>query len=138
MEHAEPTRGRLTLDADVATAAAISPRHLAWRRFRRDRLAVASGIFLVFVLFACFPGAKLYGLLVGHGPNDLFPYAVSVGQKPVGPFTRVYAAPQTADENPFAFEHTPPRDKTTTLLVVGADSQIGRDELLRVLYDGSV
>src|SRR5215216_4988975 len=97
MEHAEPATGLLTAEADAATAAPMSPRRLAWRRLRRDRVALASGVFLVFVLFACFPGAKLYGRLIGHGPNDLFPYAVSIAQKPVGPFTRVYAAPQ--DDN---------------------------------------
>src|SRR5215218_8685591 len=138
MEHAEPATGRLTAEADVATAAPMSPRRLAWRRFRRDRVALASGVFLVFVLFACFPGANLYGRLIGHGPNDLFPYAVSLSQKPVGPFARVYAAPQTADDDPYQFEHTPPRDKTKTLLVLGADSQLGRDELMRVLYGGRV
>src|SRR5215216_7161599 len=100
MEHAEPATGRLTAEADVATAAPMSPRRLAWRRLRRDRVALASGVFLVFVLFMCFPGAKLYERLIGHGPNDLFPYAVSVvGQKPVGPLARVYAAPQTADDD---------------------------------------
>jgi peptide/nickel transport system permease protein len=138
MEHAEPTTRLPAADADVASAGAASPWRLAWRRFRRDRVALASGVFLVFVLFACFPGAKLYGRLIGHGPNDLFPYAVSLSQKPVGPFARVYAAPQTADDDPYQFEHTPPRDKTKTLLVLGADSQLGRDELMRVLYGGRV
>ncbi|MFZ1879389.1 MAG: hypothetical protein WAU41_04410, partial [Gaiellaceae bacterium] len=50
---------------------------LAWRRFKRDRVAVACGAFLIFLLFAVGPGAPLYGKLVGHGPNDFFPYAVS-------------------------------------------------------------
>src|SRR5215212_1680594 len=138
MEHAEPTTRLPAADADVASAGAASPWRLAWRRLRRDRVALASGVFLLFVLFACFPGAKLYGRIIGHGPNDLFPYAVSVSLKPVGPFTRVFAAPQTADEDPYQFEHTPPRDKTKTLLVLGADSQLGRDELMRVLYGGRV
>ena len=123
---------------EPAAPAAVSPRVLAWRRFKRDRLAVASGIFLALLLFVCFPGAKLYEQLIGHGPNDLFPYAVSVGLKPVGPFSSVYAAPQTADEDAFAFEQTPPRDAAKTFLVLGADSQLGRDELVRLLYGGRV
>ena len=118
---------------------AESPRRLAWRRLKRDRLALASGVFLACLLFMCFPGAKLYERAVGHGPNDLFPYAVSVaGQKPVGPFTRVYSAPQTADDDPFQLKHTPPRDKAKTLLLLGADGPLGRDEFLRVLYGGRV
>src|SRR5262249_43978617 len=60
---------------------------LAWRRLKRDRLAVACGIFLLLDLFAVGPGAPLYGKLVGHGPNDFFPYAVRVGLRPAGPLT---------------------------------------------------
>ena len=139
MEHAEPATARPTADADAATSIATSPRALAWRRFKRDRVAVASAIFLAVLLFMCFPGAKLYARLIGHGPNDLFPYAVSVvGQKPVGPLARVYAAPQTADDDPYQLTHTPPKNKTKTLLLLGGDGQLGRDEFLRVLYGGRV
>ena len=116
----------------------LSPRRLAWRRFKRDRIAVASGIFLAVLLFACFPGAKLYERAIGHGPNDLFPYAVSVGLKPVGPLSHVYASSQLADAGPFALEHKPPRDRAKTLLLLGADSRLGRDEFLRLLYGGRV
>ena len=58
---------------------------LAWRRFKRDRVAVGCGIFLLVLLFAVGPGAPLYEKIVGHGPNDFFPYAVSVGLRPAGP-----------------------------------------------------
>jgi hypothetical protein len=71
-----------------------SPRRLAWRRFRRDRIAVASAAFLAVLLFACFPGAKLYELAVGHEPNDFFPYAVSVSQRPAGPLTVTWDTPR--------------------------------------------
>src|SRR5436305_11560488 len=102
---------------------------LAWRRLRRDRLAVACGVFLVFVVFAVGPGAPLYEQLVGHGPNDLFPYAVSVGLRPAGPLTVTWATAHLADEHPFAFHHKPPPKGTPkTLLLLGADSQRGRDE----------
>ena len=47
---------------------------LAWQRFKRDRVAVGCGIFLLLVVFLVGPGAPLYEKIVGHGPNDFFPY----------------------------------------------------------------
>lgn len=112
---------------------------LAWLRLRRDRVAVASGIFLLAVVFAVGPGAPLYGKLVGHGPNEFFPYAVSVGLRPAGPFTVTWNTHEVADTDPFAFHHKPPPKGTgKTLLLLGADSQLGRDEFLRLLYGGRV
>jgi peptide/nickel transport system permease protein len=112
---------------------------LAWRRLRRDRVAVASGIFLAVVLFAIFPGAPLYEKAIGHGPNDFFPYAVNTSLRPVGPFSRVWDTPILADDNPLAFEHKdPPSGTGKTLLLLGADSRLGRDEALRLLYGGRV
>ncbi len=112
---------------------------LVWRRLRRDRVAVACGVFLVVLVFAVGPGAPLYGKLVGHGPNDLFPYAVSVGLRPAGPFTVTWATSEVAGDDPFAFTHPPPPKGTPrTLLLLGADSQLGRDEFLRILYGGRV
>lgn len=112
---------------------------LAWRRFKRDRVAVACGVFLLVVVFAVGPGAPLYERIVGHGPNDPFPYAVSVSLRPAGPLTVTWATSQLADTNPFAFRHKPPPKGTPkTLLLLGADSALGRDEFLRILYGGRV
>jgi peptide/nickel transport system permease protein len=112
---------------------------LAWRRLKRDRLAVGCGILLLVILFAVGPGARIYAKAIGHGPNDLFPYSVSVGLRPAGPFTVTYATSRLADDQPFAFHHTPPPAGTPkTLLLLGADSQLGRDEFLRILYGGRV
>jgi peptide/nickel transport system permease protein len=112
---------------------------LAWRRLKRDRVAVACGIFLLIDLLAVGPGAPLYGKLVGHGPNDFFPYAVSVGLRPAGPLTVTWATPRLATDDPFALTHAPPPQGTPkTLLLLGADSQLGRDEFLRILYGGRV
>jgi peptide/nickel transport system permease protein len=112
---------------------------LAWRRLKRDRLAVACGIFLLLDLYAVGPGAPLYGKLVGHGPNEFFPYAVSVGLRPAGPLTVTWATSRLATDNPFALKHpAPPRGTPKTLLMLGADSQLGRDEFLRILYGGRV
>jgi peptide/nickel transport system permease protein len=112
---------------------------LAWMRLKRDRLALGCGVFLVGLLFAVGPGAPLYGKLVGHGPNDFFPYAVSVGLRPAGPFTVTWDTPELAGDNPFALKHPdPPAGTGKTLLLLGADSQLGRDEFLRILYGGRV
>ncbi len=90
-------------------------------------------------MFAVGPGAPLYERAVGHGPNDLFPYSVSVGLRPAGPFTVTWDTSRVADDQPFAFHHTPPPKGTgKTLLLLGADSQLGRDEFLRILYGGRV
>ena len=71
---------------------ARGPWALAWRRLKRDRVALGCGIFLVLLVLAVGPGAALYERLVGHGPNDLFPYAVSVQLRRAGPFTLVVMA----------------------------------------------
>ncbi len=57
-------------------------------------VAVVCGVFLLVMIFAVGPGAPLYGKLVGHGPNDFFPYAVSVSLRPAGPFTVTWATPE--------------------------------------------
>lgn len=102
-------------------------------------MALACGCFLVVLVFAVGPGAPLYGKLVGHGPNEFFPYAVSVGLRPAGPFTVTWDTPEVASDDPFAFKHPPPPKGThRTLLLLGADSQLGRDEFMRILYGGRV
>jgi peptide/nickel transport system permease protein len=112
---------------------------LAWRRLKRDRVAMGCGVFLVVLLFAVGPGAPLYERIVGHGPNDLFPYAVSIKLRPAGPFTLTWDTPRLADTNPFAFKHkNPPAGTGKTFLLLGADSSLGRDEFLRILYGGRV
>ncbi len=128
----------------VAAELIVSPRPaghwtLAWRRLRRDRVALASGVFLVALLFAVFPGAPLYERAIGHGPNEFFPYAVSSSLRPAGPLTRVWDTAILADDNPLAIEHKPPPAGTgKTLLLLGADGRLGRDEALRLLYGGRV
>lgn len=72
-------------------------------------------------------GPPLVSRLVGHGPNDIFPYAVNETLKPVGPWTRVPATGTFTDGPP------PPE---RTLLVLGADGPLGRDMLLRLLEGG--
>jgi peptide/nickel transport system permease protein len=117
------------------------PWRIAWRRLRRDRIAVASGIIFVVLLFACFPGAKIASALLGHGPDDLYPYAVGASTlRPDGPWAHV---PDTHVFAPTSNDLTlvsppPPKGTPRTLFVLGADGPLGRDLLLRVLYGGRV
>jgi peptide/nickel transport system permease protein/oligopeptide transport system permease protein len=99
------------------------------RRLLRDRAAVASIVAVIVILFAAFAGGPILAAIVGHGPNDIFPYAVDENRNPVGPLTRV------PDVNTHV--HGGPPEKTT-LFVLGGDGTLGRDELLRVLYGGRV
>jgi peptide/nickel transport system permease protein len=107
---------------------------IAWRRLRRDRVALVSAAALLVVILACFVGAPIAAKLVGHGPDDLFPYGQH-SLKPVGPWTRVADTPIMGDLSPGA---PPPKGVGTTLLVLGSDGPLGRDEFLRLLYGGRV
>ena len=64
--------------ADVASTPQLSPPGqwtLFWRRFKRDKFAVGSGVFLVLLLLLVFVGYPIIRYLLGHGPNDQFPFA---------------------------------------------------------------
>ena len=118
---------------------AQSPSRLAWRRLRRDRAALVSAGFLIVLVLAVLGGAPLLGRIVGHGPNDLFPYAVDVALKPVGLWSHVPDTSFVPGIDPKTFKQTPPPAGTgTTLFVLGADGPLGRDELQRLLYGGRV
>jgi peptide/nickel transport system permease protein len=99
---------------------ARSPMEQAWRRFRRDKVALVSGVVIIVMLLIAFIGAPLAESWAGHGPNDLITHAV-VDYQPVGPLTDV------KDNN----QHD-------TLLVLGASDLVGRDEFLRLLYGAQV
>jgi peptide/nickel transport system permease protein len=110
-------------ELDVAVARGYWEQ--VWTRFKRDRLAVASGLFIVFLLLVGFVGAPLASALLGHGPDDQFAGGVdSKTLLPVGPMTHVSLAPYPGAPGHFG----------STLFVLGADGQLGRDEFLRLLY----
>jgi peptide/nickel transport system permease protein len=107
---------------------------VAWRRLRRDKVALVSGFILLVVVLASFVGAPIAAKALGHGPNDLFPYAQH-GLKPVGPWTHV---PDTSIIESLDPAAPPPTNVGQTLFVLGADGSLGRDEFLRLLYGGRV
>jgi peptide/nickel transport system permease protein len=95
-----------------------------WRRFRRDRAALAGGVFIIVLLFAAYPGAWIATKLLGHGPNDVFSInALNPSSLlPVGPLAHVEKLDGSG----------------TTFFLLGADGQVGRDEFLRLLYGARV
>src|SRR5207245_9341940 len=61
--------------------------------------------------------------ILGHGPDDLFYTALTPTGQPIGPFVHV--------DNPANPGHK-------VFLLLGADSTLGRDEFLRLLYGAQV
>ncbi|MDH5332904.1 MAG: ABC transporter permease [Thermoleophilia bacterium] len=120
--------GKAILDLDSVGAESLGEIEArgyweqVWRRFKRDRVALVSVFFLVFLVLVVYPGAWLAERLVGHGPNDIFTDGLDEGFLPVGPMSRVTNF-ESGDKQ---------------LLVLGADSSLGRDEFLRLLYGGRV
>jgi peptide/nickel transport system permease protein len=124
-----PPVGSAVLDADLPggaeaaeTVSGVRARghwELAWRRLRRDRLAIAGGVFFILLFFIAFAGAPLAAHLLGHGPNQpFFTDALDSSGLPVGAWSHIGTSHQ--------------------LFVLGADSTLGRDEFLRILYGAQV
>lgn len=98
---------------------------LVWRRFRRDKVAIASGIFIIFLLLVAFGGAPIAKHYVGHGPNDIFTGTAAVETTSLLP-----ANPWTHIDNYYT--------NKTDILVLGAANRLGQDEFLRLLYGARV
>jgi peptide/nickel transport system permease protein len=100
-----------------------------WIRFRKDKVAIAGGVAIILMILAGFVGAPVAKALLGHGPGDQFTFGLDPNTLlPVGPWTHVSLAPYTGATGHFG----------TTLFVLGGDSQLGRDEFLRLLYGTQV
>src|SRR5437773_1131978 len=102
---------------------------LVWIRFRRDKIAIMSGIAIVCLILAAFVGAPVAKRVLGHGPNQIFIGTEAVSAttlQPAGPWTTVhYTDPITAKPK-------------TTLFILGAANTLGQDEFLRLLYGAQV
>jgi len=98
---------------------------LVWRRFRRDKIAIASGIFVIWLILVAFVGAPIAKHFIGHGPDDIF-----VGTEAVAPGSLLPANPWTHIENIYTGK--------TDVLVLGAANRLGQDEFLRLLYGARV
>jgi ABC-type dipeptide/oligopeptide/nickel transport system permease subunit len=120
----------------VAAVEARTPWRTAWRRFRRDRWALAAAWILAFVVVVSFAGGPVASSLLGHNGTDVFPYATSIAdQQPVGFWAHV---PETHHESIDAYGGIapPPKHVARTLFILGADGTVGRDEFIRLLDGG--
>ena len=116
----EPLAGGGYEAEGVSGVEARSPWQQAWRRLKRDRLAIISGVMIIFMILLAFVGAPIAEKIVGHGPNDIISGGVENFQ-PVGPWSEVSDG-----------------KGGQTMLVLGASDLVGRDEFLRLLYGARV
>src|SRR3954452_25379028 len=79
----------ITADVRIETAEPVRARGYwegVWLRFRRDRFALAAGVFIVLVILVGFIGSPLPPALLGPGPAELTQGAVSSTTcLPIGP-----------------------------------------------------
>ena len=95
-----------------------------WTRFKRDKLALGGGVTIILLILVAFIGAPIAQYLLGHSPNDpFFTSGIGSNGQPIGPLSHV--------ADPFHPGHK-------TWLFLGADSTLGRDEFLRLLYGAQV
>ena len=118
MTTVEEARDFLTTDSGPVAVKARGYWEQIWLRLRRDKLALAGGVFIIVMFLVAFAGAPIAAKILGHGPNDQFFNGVDANTfLPVGPFTHV-AIPSGG----------------STLFILGASDTIGRDLFLRMLY----
>ncbi|MDQ3778450.1 MAG: ABC transporter permease [Actinomycetota bacterium] len=99
-----------------------------WLRFRKDKVAIASGIFIILLILTAVIGAPLAERWLGHGPDDIYPAPVGVDENlvPLGPLSRgTTFNPDTGQEEEVFFP-------------LGTADTLGRDELMRLLYGARV
>jgi len=124
--HSEGAAGvEEAISGEESRITARSPLQLFWRRFRRDKVAIASGIFIILLVLVAFVGAPIAKHFVGHGPDDIF-----VGTDAVDSVSLLPANPWTHFDNIYTEQRN--------VLVLGAANRLGQDEFLRLLYGARV
>jgi peptide/nickel transport system permease protein len=80
-----------------------SPGQLFWRRFRRDKFALAGIVFVVFMIFVATVGAPLVANITGHPPNDTSHLREATNQLglPIGPSSDFWFGADTAGRDVF-------------------------------------
>ena len=114
--HGVPPGGNAASGEREHDFAARSYWNQVLRRFRRDRAAVVSLVFIVLLVIVAFAGAPIAASLLGHGPNE--PHFGLATFTPVGPWTEI----------------ANPAGGTDLLILGGDDATLQRDEFLRLLY----
>src|SRR5712692_3242153 len=107
---------------------------LVWRRFRRDKVAIASGFMIILLIAIAFGGAPIAKHYVGHGPTDIFSFPPVVSYK-TDRLGRISGSLLPA--NPGTHFINPQTNKRDILLL-GAANRLGQDEFLRLLYGARV
>jgi peptide/nickel transport system permease protein len=78
-----------------------SPWQIFWGRFRKDHVAMAAGVFLIF-LFVVAIVAPLIAKYIGHGPNDLYRDALDeIGLPKEGPGSGFWFGVDTSGRDVF-------------------------------------
>jgi peptide/nickel transport system permease protein len=110
---------------EVAPAATGGPWRIAWRRLRRNRVALAFlGLFALIVVFCL--AAPLWANGVAHtGPNDTH----TLEKVEVDGEKREVVNPSGRPIGPQWFE-------AGGKFFLGADGRLGRDEMVRLMYGG--
>jgi peptide/nickel transport system permease protein len=79
-----------------------SPGQLFWRRFRRDRFAIAGLVFIAIMVFVATAGGPISAAMADHGPNEVFVHeATSEVGLPVGPSSEFWFGADTAGRDLF-------------------------------------
>jgi ABC-type dipeptide/oligopeptide/nickel transport system permease subunit len=108
---------------------------LVWIRFKRDRLALLSVGFIVFLLLMAFVGGPVASRLLHHGPNHIYAYGVNqTTLAPVGPLSHISNVDYPGEtEAVYASVHNG-QHIGTAFLILGGDGALGHDLFLRLLY----
>jgi peptide/nickel transport system permease protein len=132
---AAETHGELG-EVEISTVRARGYWEQVWRRFRSDKVAIASAIFILLLAVVLVGGGPIAEHYLGHGPTAINQNAGQdpVTFLPVGPWSHV----KCADFYPPPSGCTGKAANTTQLYVLGADGSLGHDEFLRLLYGGRV
>ncbi len=112
-------------NVEEAARAAAGPWQLAWRRLRRNRVALAfGGLFILILLFSL--AAPIWADSVAHtGPNSTH----TLQKLEVDGEKREVVNPSGRPIGPQWFE-------AGGRFFVGADGRLGRDEMVRLMYGG--
>ena len=115
----------------------MSTRARIWRTLRGDKVLFASAIATFILVASITIGPPILSAALGHTSDEPFPYSTDpIYRKPVNPLTKVYATTREYTDASGYQRVAPPKGTPKTWFFAGADSTLGRDELLRLLEGG--
>jgi ABC-type dipeptide/oligopeptide/nickel transport system permease subunit len=115
----------------------VSRRARAWRTLKGDKVLFASAVAAVILTVSITIGPSILTRVLGHTSDEPFPYATdAITRAPVGPFSHVWNTQREYTDDSGYVRKLPPKGTGKTWFFFGADGQLGRDELLRLLEGG--